>query len=185
MSEEAQDIMQVIYYGKLINMSTEIWKPIIGHENYEVSNLGNVKSLKKDIILKYRFHHNGYASIALKRKNYLVHRLVAKAFLENLEGKTDVNHKNCIKSDNRLENLEWVNKKENIQHALNNNRILKRYGLDNPLSKKIKQLSKEGNLIKIWDSLSDVKRELKIDVKCLIYCCKKRKGIYLSKNKLL
>ena len=39
MSEEAQDIMQVIYYGKLINMSTEIWKPIIGHENYEVSNL--------------------------------------------------------------------------------------------------------------------------------------------------
>ena len=152
----------------------EIWKPIENYENYLVSNLGNVKSLKTNKILKYSIHKKGYASIVMKQKSFLVHRLVAKTFLEIVDGKNKVNHINCIKDDNRLVNLEWVDSKENSQHAKINNLYKKKFGIDNHNSRKVKQLSKSGELIKIWDSLSDVKRELNLDVKNLVYCCQKK-----------
>ena len=167
----------------------EIWRDIKGYEGiYQVSNLGNVKSLDritvrsdgkimtfKGCLLKYRFHQNGYASICIKRKNYLVHRLVANAFLDKEDfDKIDVNHIDCDKSNNALENLQWVSKSENIQHAIKNNRFKRVFGNNHWASVKVIQKTKNDDIVKIWDSFSDVKRELKLDIKSLIYCCQNK-----------
>ena len=114
-------------------MEEEIWKNvnIKGFEHYKVSNLGNVKN-NKNKILKLD-NNDGYLRINLrnykndiKSLNIRVHRLVAITFIENsYKDKTFdqlvVNHKNFIRSDNRVENLEWCTQKENSNHYCSNN----------------------------------------------------------------
>ena len=107
----------------------EIWKKINGFENYEISNLGGVRSMLKRPnkkgstfrILKPYKTKNGYIAIRLtidkKAKNLLFHRLIAITFIENTNKKTQVNHKNGIKTDNRVENLEWCTPSENVIHS--------------------------------------------------------------------
>lgn len=123
--------------------SEEVWKDIIGYEGlYQVSNFGNVKSLgnnftRKERLLKLSPQSKGYLTVVLqkngKRKTTLVHRLVAEYFIPNLDKKLQVNHINGIKTDNRVENLEWVSHRENLDHAIKNNLTLK--GEENPNSK--------------------------------------------------
>jgi len=167
----------------------EIWKDIKNFEGfYQVSNLGNVKSLNriivrsdgkiikmKECLLKYRFHHNGYASICIKRRNYLVHRLVASAFIDKSDAtKIDVNHIDCNKTNNTFINLEWVSKSENIQHAIKKNRFNRVFGNNHWASVKVVQKTKNDDLIKVWDSFSDIKREMNLDIKSLVYCCQNK-----------
>tara|TARA_R110000764_G_scaffold238514_2_gene335762 strand:+ start:480 stop:941 length:462 start_codon:yes stop_codon:yes gene_type:complete len=101
----------------------EIWKSIKYYENYEVSNLGRVKSISngKDVFLKFRDNGKGYNVSALYnkgvRKDIKVHRLVAINFIENKYNKPQVNHINGIKSDNNSDNLEWCTNKENTIHS--------------------------------------------------------------------
>lgn len=93
----------------------ETFVKIKNYNNYSISNLGNVRNDKTGRILKYYSKPNGYKQVQLGRKMVpqYVHRLVATAFIPNYENKPQVNHKNGNKSDNRVENLEWVTASEN------------------------------------------------------------------------
>lgn len=99
----------------------ELWKKIEDVPDYEISSLGRVKN-KKGRILK-SFNDKGYSKIKLvnpiirKRKLYQIHRLVALAFIPCNLWKTEVNHKNKVKNDNRVNNLEWADRSENMQQV--------------------------------------------------------------------
>jgi hypothetical protein len=88
---------------------------------YFISNLGNVKN-SRGTILKQTTCKKGYKKISIgnPRKSYKVHRLVALMFIENELNKSQVNHINGIKNDNRVENLEWMTNQENCIHAWQN-----------------------------------------------------------------
>ena len=148
-------------------MTEEVWRDVKGYEGlYQVSNMGLVKSLErknnygrtvKERILKPAFDGWGYLVVTLcaggKRKNLMVHRLVCEAFNDNRDEKPEVNHINENKTDNRACNLEWSTRKENCNHGTRNERSAK------ALSKSIGQYTRDGELVKIWPSVSAVQRQ--------------------------
>lgn len=116
----------------------EIWKDVKGYEGiYQVSDLGRVKSLERKVlhknrwglmhktvperILKPGYNKAGYESVILcidgVKQSIRVNRLVAETFLPNPENKEQVNHKNGVRNDNRVDNLEWVTSSENQLHS--------------------------------------------------------------------
>lgn len=107
--------------NNIIKIKEVIWKDIKGFEGlYQVSNTGKVWSISRGQIRKTRLDKDGYERLDLTKegKSYtrFVHRLVAEAFLENPENKSEVNHIDCIRTNNNLENLEWVTHAENMAH---------------------------------------------------------------------
>lgn len=102
-----------------------IWKPVKNYEDfYEISSDGVVRRKDTGHILKPRISHKGYLQVWLckdaKIMGKLVHRIVAEAFIENKNKEPQVNHINGIKTDNRIENLEWCTCSENIIHSYEN-----------------------------------------------------------------
>ena len=93
----------------------ETFRKIENYNNYSISNLGNVRNDKTGRILKTYTKPSGYMQVQLGRKTIpqYIHRLVAKAFIPNNDNKPQVNNKNGIKCDNKVEKLEWVTASEN------------------------------------------------------------------------
>lgn len=95
----------------------EIWKPIENYENYSVSTFGQVRNDATGKILKGRDNGYGRLGVCLWKngigKQFQIHRLIALTFIENLEGKTEVDHKDNDPSNNNLINLRWATRQEN------------------------------------------------------------------------
>lgn len=96
--------------------------PIYGNKNYYVFKNGTIYNTIRKSIIKPIKNASGYCYISLSnnkiKKNYYIHRIVAEHFIENNLNKEQVNHKNKKRDDNRIENLEWVSKSENMKHAM-------------------------------------------------------------------
>lgn len=156
----------------------EVWKDVVGYEGlYMISDKGRVLSCKKSIIrnngrpanfpekiMKPMINHKGYEFIDLRkkgsRKGGYVHRLVAKAFLDNNGNKPQVNHKNGIKTDNNLCNLEWVTNQENMVHAYKNG-LKNNSAAAKSRERKVIQLDENGNFVKEFKSINKAILETK------------------------
>lgn len=105
----------------IIKIMKEIYKDIPGYRNYTVSNLWIIRYRGDRIHLSNSkiWYVTTTVKILMKSKSVWVHRLVAITFIPNPENKREVNHINWIKSDNRVENLEWVTPSENVRHLVN------------------------------------------------------------------
>nr|WP_312578233.1 NUMOD4 domain-containing protein [Sedimentibacter sp.] len=143
----------------------EIWKDVKGYEGlYQVSNLGRIKSIRNNIILKQRLDKDGYCIINLSnngmQKHYRVHRLVAETFITNDNAKPQVNHLDGNKTNNYTSNLEWVTGKENLHHAIRNGLFTEDMMICKP--RKVNQLDMNGNKLKLFNSLREAQRVLDI-----------------------
>lgn len=170
---------------------TEIWKDIKGYEGYQVSNLGRVRSLDRDILIQLpngKFYKSrkkgrlltpskdkdGYLQISINHsKHGKIHRLVAMAFLPNPNNYKCVNHKDENKQNNHADNLEWCTKKYNNQYGTHIERSAKGH------RKQIEQLTLNGELVKIHPSLMSAEIELGIKgaSTMICRCCKNKKKI--------
>lgn len=179
-------------------MEKEVWKTIKGYSDYEISNHGRVKSKRRVVlcnnipqivperILKYGKDGFGYPFVILmsnkKRKNYKIHRLVAEHFIPNIENLPQVNHIDENKENNHVSNLEWCTAKYNVNYGMRSQKVSEklkgRYNRED-ISKKIKQLSKEGMLIHIFPSIREANRAIGKPSRHISECCHhKRKTAY-------
>ena len=157
----------------------EIWKKIEGYDNYEVSNLGNVKSLNynhtgKEQVLKAGKNTGGYLFVNLfkngKGKNHLVHRLVWEAFKGKIPEGFEINHISEDKTQNNIENLSLMTHKENLNYGTRNERSAKAK-TNGKLSKPVIQLDLDGNVIREYPSANEVQRQTGYSIGNISLCC--------------
>lgn len=164
----------------------EIWKDIIFEENdikynyknkYMVSSTGKIKNKRTGVILK-QYMCKGYLRVSLytngKRKNFFVHRIVAYMFVDNKNKLPYINHKNEIKTDNKVENLEWCTRLYNNKYGTHNKKI--QNTMEKSVGKAICQYTKDGTFIKEWKTIRQACRELKMDPSGICGCLKNKKN---------
>lgn len=157
----------------------EKWKKIKDYENYEISNYGKVKSIEritsdgrkiKEKFLNPYTDWNGYLKVRLYNcdgsKKFFVHRLVAMAFIPNLNNYNQINHKDENKKNNFAKNLEWCDSKYNMNY---DNTQLKKA---QPLMKPVIQLTKNNVIIKEWNSIKEASLNTLINSSNITTCCK-------------
>lgn len=153
----------------------ETFVKVVGFENYEVSNLGRVRNIESGIVLKPWITKDGYLRHCLykhnKRKNLLLHRIIATAFIDNPEAKPQVNHIDENKLNNDLSNLEWCSVRENAIHGTRTKRVAEK------LSQKVIQLDLNDNVLNEFESMHQAERETGINATSISACCNgKRKS---------
>ena len=147
----------------------ELWKPINNFESkYEISNMGRIKNIKTNHILKMTNQYGDYFRIILyddfKKKSCYIHRLVAETFIPNPNNYPCINHKDLSKQNNCVDNLEWCSYAYNTKDAIlkgantmsgfnkyNKNKFKNKYG-------KLYQYDKEMNLLCIYNSLNEANK---------------------------
>ena len=170
-------------------MMEEIWRDIEECEGYQVSNLGRIRSVDRVLYAGNRWggvsarrykgklittfaYPNGYMAFVYRKhhktiKNFLIHRLVAQAFIPNPDNLPQINHKNEQRDDNRVDNLEWCT---DVYNKMYNNRS-KRVAIAN--GKPIEQLNMDGHIIREFPSIREAARFVNGDMKSIRMCCKK------------
>ena len=145
------------------------WKQVLEHPNYEVNSKGEIRHKIRKHILKPRSNKGGYMYVNFKvngkNTNFAVHRIVANALLPNPNGYIEVNHKDYDKTNNCLENLEWVSGSTNKRHA-----FLKQGNRDSR-AKGVNQFSKDGKFIKTFSSVTEAAKEMNCCVSAISNCC--------------
>ena len=153
----------------------EIWKNINGYENYQVSNLGNVKSCKRNKMLKPYKDIWGYLRVTLHDKNgskhFKIHRLVAKCFIPNPNNLPQVNHKDENRLNNNVNNLEWCTAKYNSNYGNRNKKLSGILINRNDMIKPIDVYDLEMNYIETLISEAEVIRKYKIPYSNIKRCC--------------
>lgn len=168
-------------------MKEEIWRPVKNYEGwYEVSSYGRVRSLDRVVvysdgrkclwkgkILKIRKDNVGYLYCILykntRHKTSKVHRLVAQAFIPNPDNLPVINHKDEVKTNNRVENLEWCTQSYNINYGTRNEKV----------SKPVLQIDKNtGQVISEYQSLREAGRQLNIGNGSISRCCNGKQKTY-------
>ena len=147
----------------------EEWKPIKGYEGlYEVSNYGNVKSLKDNKLLRKQYHSSGYIQFSFGGKKHYAHRLVAMAFLPNPNKLPVINHKDEDKTNNFVENLEWCTIKYNCNYG-NRNKLM-------GTKHKCRIKCVETNTI--YDSITEASKQTNINYSAIQKCLQQTAGGY-------
>lgn len=130
--------------------------------DYIINRDGTIFSIKNNKYLIPHKRKDGYFIVRINRKDYTIHRLVAQKYIPNPNNYPYVNHINYIKTDNRVENLEWCTPKYNSIHGI---------------GKKIYQYDLKGNLIKEYNSISEIDSK-KFNRKMISNCCRNKKSIH-------
>lgn len=163
----------------------EYWKDIKGYEGiYQVSNHGRVRSLNRTDsigriisgrILSYSLSGSGYRQLALSKNDkvryFQIHRLVAEAFIPNPNNLPCVNHKNENKTDNRVENLEWCDKRYNLNYGTAKDKLIQSLTNNPKTSRKIEQYSLNGDILKSYPSLREAERTTNVPHQNIHKCC--------------
>lgn len=147
------------------------WRPVKGFEGYyDVSDKGEIWSKRRHKTLSPTIDRYGYKKVVLSINGIpfhrTVHRLVAQAFIDNPCNFSTVNHINEIKTDNRVENLEWADVKTNVNHGTRNSRMS-----DSLCKRPVEQILSNGNVV-VYKGVKDASLKTGIHRSCIAKCCR-------------
>lgn len=180
----------------------ELWKDIQGYDGlYQVSNLGRVRSVshmaemrrngtiilvqKEGKILTPLTRRHGYLSVMLYGrgghptrhfKQISIHRLVAEAFVENPNGYDEVNHIDECKTNNRADNLEWCDRKYNVNYGTTQSRRSESTINLPSKSKRVVQKTLSGDFVAEWPSMAEIERQTGYSKSAICNCCQRKYG---------